>query len=53
MHDLIIRGGTIVDGTGAPARRANLAIDDGLIAEIGDVAGRATRTINAAGLIVA
>jgi N-acyl-D-amino-acid deacylase len=53
MHDLIIRGGTIVDGTGAPARHADLAIDDGRIAEIGDVAGRATRTIDAAGLIVA
>lgn len=52
MHDLIIRGGTIVDGTGAPARRADLAIDGGRIAEIGDATGAATRTIDADGLIV-
>jgi len=52
MHDLIIRGGTIVDGTGAPPRRADLAIDDGRITEIGAVNATATRTIDAAGLIV-
>jgi N-acyl-D-amino-acid deacylase len=51
-HDLIIRNGTIVDGTGAPARRADLAIANGKIAEIGRVGGATARTIDASGLIV-
>ena len=34
-HDLVIRGGTVVDGTGAPARTADVAIDDGVITEVG------------------
>ncbi len=53
MHDMIIKGGTIVDGTGAPAMRADLAIDGGRIAEIGSVGGNAARVIDARGLIVA
>src|SRR4029077_1731644 len=48
-----IRGGTIVDGTGAPARRADVAIERGRIAEIGNVTGAAQKTIDAAGRIVA
>ena len=40
-HDLIIRGGTVVDGTGAPARTADVAIDDGVITEVGQVDGAA------------
>lgn len=51
-HDLIIKNGTIVDGTGAAAQRADLAIADGRIAEIGRVSGAAARTIDASGLIV-
>ena len=45
-HDLIIRGGTVVDGTGAPARTADVAIDDGVITEVGDGRrrGRARRS---------
>src|SRR4029453_13146096 len=35
-HDVVIRGGTVVDGTGAPGRRADVAIDGDRIAEIGD-----------------
>ena len=42
-HDLIIRGGTVVDGTGAPARTADVAIDDGVITEVGKVDGAADR----------
>lgn len=40
-YDLIIRGGTVVDGTGAPARTADVAVQDGLIVEVGRVDGTA------------
>ena len=52
MHDLVIRGGRLVDGTGAKARIADVAIDDGVITEVGVVAGRGRREINAEGLLV-
>ncbi len=52
MHDLVIRGGTVVDGTGAPARTADVAVTDGLITEVGAVDGRARREIDADGLLV-
>ena len=48
----IIRGGTVVDGTGAPARTADVAIDNGVITEVGRVDGTAERTIDADGLLV-
>jgi len=51
-HELIIRGGEVVDGTGAPARRADIAIDGELISAVGVVDGSATRTIEADGLLV-
>ena len=41
MHDLLIRGGTVVDGTGAPGRTADIAITDGVITDIGTVDGLA------------
>ena len=34
MHDLVIRGGSVVDGSGRPARTADVAIDDGRITEV-------------------
>ena len=40
-YDLLIKNGMMVDGTGAPARRADVAIKDGTIAEIGRVKGGA------------
>ena len=39
-HDLVIRGGTVVDGTGAPRRTADVAITDGIVTEVGAVDGR-------------
>jgi len=50
--DLLIRGGVVVDGTGAPARRADVAVADGRVAEVGDVDGDAAHVIDAGGLTV-
>ena len=52
-HDLLVCGGTIVDGTGAPPRRADLAISKDRIAAIGEDLGAARDTIDATGWIVA
>ncbi|MEY2569918.1 MAG: N-acyl-D-amino-acid deacylase [Acidimicrobiaceae bacterium] len=52
MHDLVIRGGNVVDGTGAAARSADVAIDDGRITEVGAVDGAARRTIAADGALI-
>ena len=53
MHDLVIRGGTVVDGTGGPSRTADVAVDDGIITAVGDLKGAAAaRTIDADGLLV-
>ena len=43
MHDLVIRGGTVVDGTGGPPRTADVAVDDGIITAVGDSRGRRPR----------
>jgi N-acyl-D-aspartate/D-glutamate deacylase len=47
--DTVIRNGMLVDGTGAPAFRGDVAIKDGVIAEVGKVSGAAQRTIDADG----
>src|SRR3954464_1600809 len=52
-YDLLIKNGSVIDGTGAPARRADVAITDGKLAEMGKVSGPAKRTIDAADLVVA
>ncbi len=52
MHDLVVRGGTVVDGTGAPPRTADVAISDGVVTEVGRVEGAARRTIDADGALV-
>ena len=51
-YDMIIRGGTVVDGSGSPARTADIAVQDGLIVEVGRIDGSARRTIDADGLTV-
>ena len=52
-HDVVIRNGSLVDGTGAPARHADVAICAGKIVEIGDISGTARRTIDASDCVVA
>ena len=52
MHDIVIRGGTIVDGTGKPAFTGDVAIDGGRIAAVGGKQGPARREIDADGLLV-
>jgi N-acyl-D-aspartate/D-glutamate deacylase len=52
VHDIVIRDGTIVDGTGAPGVTGDVAIDGGVIAAVGGKAGPARRDIAAAGRLV-
>src|SRR5580704_7936307 len=53
MHDLVVRNGKIVDGSGAPAFTGDVAIDDGVITSVGAKAGAARREIDATSLLVA
>ncbi len=53
MHDLVIRGGTIVDGTGAPGFVADVAIDGAVITAIGHISTQGREEIDATGKIVA
>ncbi|SHN39989.1 N-acyl-D-amino-acid deacylase family protein [Cryptosporangium aurantiacum] len=52
LHDVVIRGGTVVDGTGAPRRTADVALSDGVITEVGRVSGSGHREIDADGALV-
>ena len=52
-YDILIKNGMIVDGSGAPAFRSDLAVNAGRIVEIGQISDGATRVIDASDLIVA
>jgi N-acyl-D-aspartate/D-glutamate deacylase len=52
MHDTVIRGGTIVDGTGKASFTGDVAVTDGVISQVGGKAGPAKREIDANGLLV-
>ena len=53
MHDLVIRGGTVVDGTGGAPRTADVAVTGGRITAVGALGGeQARRTLDADGLVV-
>jgi len=51
-YDLVVRGGTLADGTGAATYEADVAIKDGRIAAVGEVRGRGAEEIDAKGLLV-
>ncbi|HEY5105891.1 MAG TPA: amidohydrolase family protein [Caulobacteraceae bacterium] len=51
-YDLVIRGGRVFDGTGGPARLADIAVAGGLIAAVGEFAGSGAEEIDARGMIV-
>ncbi len=51
-HDLVIRAGTVIDGTGAPRRTADVAVTGGVITDVGDVSGSGTRELDADGALV-
>jgi N-acyl-D-aspartate/D-glutamate deacylase len=52
MHDLVIRGGFVVDGTGAPGRAADIAIDGDRIVAVGVVEAGGRREIDATGRLI-
>jgi N-acyl-D-aspartate/D-glutamate deacylase len=51
-HDLVIRGGRVVDGTGTAPFIADIAVDDGLISGIGNIQGKGLEEIDAQGKVV-
>ncbi len=51
-HDIVIRGGELIDGTGAEPRPGDVGVDDGLITAVGKVDGKGRREIDAKGLAV-
>jgi len=52
MHDIVIRNGTIIDGSGRPGELGDLAIDGDRIAQVGGKAGAGRRELDAAGKLV-
>ena len=52
QYDLVIRSGSVIDGTGRPALTADVAVKDGIIVEVGKVAGRGAQEVSADGALV-
>jgi N-acyl-D-aspartate/D-glutamate deacylase len=52
MTDLVVRNGLVADGTGGPLRRADIALDGGIVTEVGTDLARGRREIDADGLLV-
>jgi N-acyl-D-aspartate/D-glutamate deacylase len=52
MLDLVVRGGEVIDGTGAPRRRGDVGVRDGVVVDVGVVDEPAARTVDASGLVV-
>jgi N-acyl-D-aspartate/D-glutamate deacylase len=52
MLDLVIRGGEVVDGTGAPRRRADVGVAAGRLVAVGRVATRGRHEVDAEGCVV-
>ncbi len=51
-HDLVVRGGTVADGTGVEPVRGDVAVDDGIITAVGQVDGKGKQEIDAEGQVV-
>jgi N-acyl-D-aspartate/D-glutamate deacylase len=51
--DLVIRGGSVVDGTGSAPRRADIGVVDGRVVDVGEIEDTADRVIDATGMVVA
>jgi N-acyl-D-aspartate/D-glutamate deacylase len=52
MFDIVIRGGIVIDGTGAPSRQADIAIKDGRIVAVGVIDETGVEVIDATGMMV-
>lgn len=50
--DLVVRGGTVLDGTGSTEQTADVAVRDGVVAEVGQVSGRGRQEVDADGALV-
>jgi N-acyl-D-aspartate/D-glutamate deacylase len=52
MFDVVIRSGTVINGTGGPPRTADVAIRDGHVVNLGNVTGSASRVVDTDGGLV-
>lgn len=52
QYDLVVRGGSLIDGTGSAARTADVAVSDGRVVDVGQISGQGHRELDAAGALV-